>query len=71
MKLVIKNNIGDCPICGEDLEHSYDEFDDGKHIDAYFCSECELGVTYISPNDGRGEYHQFNDGEIEMVLDRD
>lgn len=70
MKLMLKNNIGTCPICGDDLRHNFDERDGGKHEDVYTCDSCDIGVTYISPDDGRSEYHLFNDGEIEVKFER-
>ena len=70
MKLTLRNNIGTCPICGEDLRHSYDERSGGKHTDLYTCDSCDIGVIYISPDDGRNEYHLFNDCEIEVKFER-
>lgn len=69
MKVSLVNNIGECPACGEDMEHCDDAFDDGKHHDSYTCWACHLGVTYISPDDGRGEYHLYRNHEIVIELE--
>lgn len=65
------HDIGNtCPICGEQaLDALMDEHEDGKHLDTFKCEHCGVMVTYISPDDGRGEYHQYYDGEIEIELE--
>lgn len=69
MRLFLENAIGDCPICGEDMEHCCDDRDDGEYSDSYNCWTCDVSVTYISPDDGRGEYHLYHDGEIRVELE--
>lgn len=69
MKLMLNNRIGACPVCGEDLVHSFDKRHGDRHYGVYGCPSCEIGVTYISPDDGRKEYHEFNDGEIEVSFE--
>lgn len=68
MWLKLHSNVGTCPVCGEDLTHNFDERDGGRYYDIYTCYECEIGVTYISPDDGR-EYHDYNNGEIEIQFE--
>ncbi len=65
------HDIGNtCPICGEQaLDSAFDEHRDGKHEDTFKCDNCGVLVTYISPDDGRGEYHQFHDGEITVEFE--
>ena len=65
------HDIGNtCPVCGEQaLDAAFDERHDGKHWDTFACENCGLLVTYISPDDGRGSYHEFRDGEITIELE--
>jgi predicted RNA-binding Zn-ribbon protein involved in translation (DUF1610 family) len=65
------HDIGNtCPVCGEQaLDAAFDERDDGKHFDTFACDNCGVLVTYISPDDGRGEYHEFHNGEITIELE--
>lgn len=60
-----------CPICGEqELDALCDEHEDGEHLDTWKCDNCGMMITYISPDDGRGEYHQFYDGEIRVEFEQ-
>ena len=65
------HDIGNtCPVCGEqELDAALDERHDGKHWDTFACRNCGVLVTYISPDDGRGSYHEFRNGEITVDFD--
>lgn len=65
------HDIGNtCPVCGEQaLDAAFDEREDGEHLDTFKCDHCGMLVTYISPDDGRGEYRLFHDGEITVEFD--
>lgn len=59
-----------CPICGEqNMDALHDEYADGKHLDTWKCDDCGVMTTYISPDDGRGEYYLFHDGEITVEFE--
>ncbi len=68
---IVLHDIGNtCPICGEQaLDAAFDEHEDGEHLDTFKCDHCGVLVTYISTDDGRGEYHQYHDGEITVEFE--
>lgn len=61
-------NVGFCPVCGQELEHSSDMHNDGKHEDTFACEFCSILVTYITPDDRR-EYHEYGDHEIIVEME--
>lgn len=57
----------DCPLCdNNELEPIEMERENGKVVDTYHCERCNLFITYTTPDDGRGEYWQYDDSEIEL-----
>lgn len=69
MKLTLLNHIGNCPVCAQAMEHNEDVRQSGQHFAVYSCPSCEIGVTYISPDDDRKEYHEYKDGEIQVIFE--
>lgn len=66
IKLWLKDIVGECLICGEDMRHFDTKIEDGQHRDEYYCDDCEIGVTYITPVDDGKEYHEYNQIEIDL-----
>lgn len=64
-RLILEENVTDCPICGDSMEHSDTEVDGNEYEDTYICRACEVFVTYITPNDGR-EYHEYSSIKIRL-----
>jgi len=68
-KLVSNAHVGNCPICGDDMQDlCYEVNDTNQSEDSYTCDTCAVIVTYITPHDRR-EYHEYNNGEIRMTLE--
>lgn len=70
MKLVIHADVGDCPICGDEMNPADSETEHGKFLDHYVCNKCDVLVTYQTPDPdphGRTEYHQYAEIGIEIV----
>lgn len=45
-KYKIENNLGECPVCGEDMSHSDDQRDYEMVAESYSCPDCRIIVTY-------------------------
>lgn len=66
----LENNIGTCPICEQAMTPSLEGVKGSEYWDTYSCSSCGIGVTYISPADGKA-YYEYPDGKIRIVFERD
>ena len=67
-ELIIKDMyIGDCPLCGGEMEHLDHEYRGDNLEDTYACDKCEVYVTYITPKDDGKEYREYSSIEVEIV----
>ena len=58
-----------CPLCGDEMEHNYDEDDGAGNSGATnTCPNCQTAVTYVAPSK-YGEYHEVPDSEAEFIID--
>lgn len=59
----------ECPVCGDEMEHVGDDYEDEKHLDTYSCEYCRILITYVSPAKYH-EYHEVPDSERCYLIER-